>query len=187
MKLFLTDQKANFKKHLEFLKTKPVMTYDKSNLKEQITIAEIDTKIPFENLDLSFLFDYQIFPDNILTYLSEWGNENRKMKPGDTIVQQVHLPPIKSFSQKIIFGVKIREIIDEPNRKGYSYETLEGHVEKGISTFTIEQEENKIIFKIHSFSTPGNFLTKLLGPCLSVPYQSYCTAKAIDNVKRQIN
>ena len=67
------------------------------------------------------------------------------------------------------------------------YETLEGHVEKGISTFTIEKLEDKLIFKIQTFSAPGNFLTKLLGPVFSVPYQSYCTGNALENVERQID
>jgi uncharacterized protein (UPF0548 family) len=57
----------------------------------------------------------------------------------------------------------------------------------GESTFTIEKSgESKLFFKIHTFSKPGNFLTKLVGPFFSIPYQSYCTKKALENVKRQI-
>ena len=108
------------------------------------------------------------------------------MQPGDTIVQQVFIPPVKTFSQKLIFGVRIKEIIDEPAKKGFSYETLEGHVEKGISTFTVEQEGGKIIFKIQTFSGAGNFLSKLMGPVFSTPYQRFCTTKALENCKRQI-
>jgi uncharacterized protein (UPF0548 family) len=108
------------------------------------------------------------------------------MKAGDTIVQQVYLPPIQSFSQKIIFGVRISEIIDSDDRKGFSYETLEGHVEKGISIFTIEKLNDKPIFKIQTFSKPGNLLTRLMGPIFSIPYQKYCTKAALKNVKRQI-
>ncbi len=108
------------------------------------------------------------------------------MKVGDTIVQQVYIPPTKVFSQKIIFGVRINEIINEPARKGFSYETLEGHVEKGISTFTVEQQENNLIFKIQTYSTPGNILTKLIGLIFSIPYQTFCTKTALNNVKLQI-
>ena len=108
------------------------------------------------------------------------------MKIGDTIAQQVYIPPTKVFSQKIIFGVRINQIIDQTNRKGFSYETLEGHVEKGISTFTLEQVNNIITFNIQTFSTPGNILTKLLGPVFSVPYQTFCTKNALENVKRQL-
>lgn len=147
---------------------------------------KINTIKNFEQLNLDFLFDYKIFPDRIMTFKNEWTDENRKMKIGDTIAQQVYIPPTKIFSQKIIFGVRINEIIDQPNRKGFSYETLEGHVEKGISTFTVEQLDNKLIFKIHTYSTPGNILTKLLGPMFSVPYQTFCTKTALNNIKKQL-
>ncbi len=187
MKLYLSDQSANFNKHLNLLKTKAVMSYEIALLKESSSTKVIDIKIPFEKINIDPFFDYQIFPENILTSLPEWKMENRKMKSGDTIVQQVHIPPSKLFSQKLIFGVRIKEIITLENKKGYSYETLEGHVEKGISTFTIEKlENNKIIFKIHTLSIPGNTLSKLLGSCISVPYQNFCTAKALENIKQKL-
>ena len=186
MKIYLTDQKNKFKLHLDFLKDKKVMDYDKTLLKEKTTIIKINTSKNIDQLNLDFLFDYQIFPDNIMTFKNEWTDENRKMKIGDTIAQQVYIPPTKTFSQKIIFGVRINEVIDQENRKGFSYETLDGHVEKGISTFTVEQLDNKIVFKIQTYSTPGNILTKLLGPIFSVPYQTFCTNAALKNIKRQL-
>jgi hypothetical protein len=186
MKLFFSDQKNNLKSHLDFLKSSRVMTIDKTVLIEKTTSIVLNTSMSLHQLDLDFLFNYQIFPNYIMAFKTQWEDEKRKMKIGDTIVQQAYLPPIPSFSQKILFGVRISEIIDEPNRKGYSYETLEGHVEKGISTFTVEQNSNQLIFKIHTHSVPGNFLSKLFGPIFSIPYQSYCTMKALRNVKRFI-
>ncbi len=186
MKIYLTDQKYNFKQHLDFLKTKPVMNYDKALLKEKITTIDIKTNKKIDQFNLDFLFDYKIFPNNIMTFKEEWAEQGRKMRIGDTIVQQVHIPPTKSFSQKIIFGVRISGIIDQKDKKGFSYETLEGHVEKGVSTFTVEQLDDQLIFKIQTYSTPGNFLTKLLGPIFSIPYQTFCTKAALKNVKRQL-
>jgi hypothetical protein len=186
MKIYLTDQKNKFKQHLDFLKTKNVMTYDKTLLIEKITTIEIKTTKKIDQLNLDFLFDYQIFPDNIMTFHSQWTNEDRKMRIGDTIAQQVYIPPTKTFSKKIIFGVRVNEIIDQADKKGFSYETLEGHVEKGISTFTVEQLDNKLFFKVQTYSTPGHILTKLLGPIFSVPYQSFCTKTALKKVKLQL-
>lgn len=162
------------------------MDYDKNELSEKITTIDINTTKKLEQINLDFLFDYNIFPENIMTYKAQWSEENRSMNVGDTIAQQVYIPPIKAFSQKIIFGVRINEIISQAKRKGFSYETLEGHVEKGISTFTVEQLDNRLVFKIQTYSTPGNFLTRLLGPIFSVPYQAYCTNAALINVKRQL-
>jgi hypothetical protein len=160
------------------------MKYTKTTLKEKVTTIEIDCE--FSNINLDFFFNYEIFPDYILDSLCEWKSENRKMKVGDTIVQQAFLPPIKGLSQKMIFAVRISEIIDQPERKGFSYETVDGHVEKGISIFTIEKNIEKSIFKIHTFSKPGNVLTSLVGPIFSVPYQTFCTKKALNNVKDRI-
>lgn len=186
MKIYLTDQAHNFDKFLKQLMTKPTMTFDKTKLKEKTTTIDIKTDLTLEQLNLDFLFDYKIFPPNIMTFMTQWEQEKRKMKVGDTILQQVLIPPTKTISQKIVFGVRINSIIDETERKGFSYETIEGHVEKGESTFTIEKVAGGLIFKIKTFSEPGNLLTKLVGPIFTVPYQTYCTQKALENVKRQI-
>ena len=183
MRIYLTDQTRNFERHLNDLRKKSVMEYEINRLTEKVSTITIDT----DKVDHQSIFDYNIFPDHILTRLTEWNSENRKMKIGDTIVQQVFIPPTKNISQKIVFGVRICEIIDDQKKKGFSYETINGHVEKGISTFTLEQTtDKKVIFKIRTFSAPGNFLTKLLGPIFSRPYQKYSTEKALRNVKRQI-
>lgn len=187
MYIYLTDQTNKFPQHLDKLLRISVMTYDKEKLVEKVTTADIDTVKGFADLDLNFLFDYKIFPNKILTFITQWNFEQRTMKVGDTIVQQVYIPPFGQLSQKIIFGVRINEVINEPTRKGFSYETLSGHVEKGVSTFTVEQTaDKKIIFKVQTFSKPGNILTQLIGPIFSVPYQTYCTRQAINNVKRQL-
>jgi hypothetical protein len=186
MKIFLFDQKTRFNFHLNELKSSKVLVYNKLQLKEKKSSIEIETTKKIEEIDLKVLFEYSIFPSNILTFKSQWNHENRAMQKGDTIVQQIFLPPIKRFSQKIVVGVRINEIIHEDDKAGFSYETLEGHVEKGISTFIIEQNEGKLYFTIHTFSSPGNFLTKLLGPIFSQPYQRFCTKAALKNVKNQL-
>ena len=186
MKVYLINQHNRLHKHLENFKSKSVMKYDKSKLVEKITEIRIETKKSLNELNLDFFFHYNIFPSNILIYETQWNLENRTMNIGDTIVQQAFLPPIKRMSQKVIFAVRINQIINEEDKKGLSYETIEGHVEKGISIFTIEQEGDNLKFKIQTFSEPGNFLTKLFGPIITVPYQRYCTKKALAFVRDQI-
>jgi hypothetical protein len=187
MKIYLIDQSNKFPQHLQALKKASVMRYGKSELKEKVTFVTIDTSKQFSDLKTRFLFDYDIFPSNIMTYLTQWKHENRSMQVGDTIVQQAFIPPFRNLSQKIIFGVRINEIINEPTRIGFSYETLDGHVEKGISIFTVEQiDKMPIVFKVHTFSKPGNLLTQIIGPIFSVPYQTFCTRKGLSNVKQQL-
>lgn len=186
MRIYLTNQDQKLAAHLDALKRKPVMGYDRARLKKKTTTIKVDIADPFEGEGMRVLFGYRIFPEHIMTFLTQWDQERRSMQVGDTITQQVYLPPIQQFSQKIVFGVRISEIIDERERKGFSYETLEGHVERGISTFTLERLEDRVIFKIQTYSTPGNMLTRLVGPIFSVPYQAYCTKAALEHVKKQV-
>ncbi|RYD57727.1 MAG: DUF1990 family protein [Sphingobacteriales bacterium] len=162
------------------------MRYNADRLKEKTDTIGIPGVKALADINSDVLFNYNIFPANIMSYLTQWQAEHRAMLVGDTILQQVFVPPIKSFSQKIIFGVRISEIINDRNKKGFSYETLEGHVEKGISTFTLESATDGVVFKIHTLSSPGNLLTKLIGPVFSLPYQKYCTQKALQHVKKNI-
>lgn len=187
MKVYLTDQKEHFGKHLAFLKEKAIIAYDQKRLIERITTIDIVTQKKLTELSTTFLFDYNIFPEYIMAALCQWRSEKRSMCVGDTIAQQTYLPPFKYISQKIIMGVRINNIINESKRLGFSYETLEGHIEQGVSTFMIEElKEGQIIFKIHTFSRPHHILAKLVSHIFSTPYQAFCTNQALKNVKRQL-
>ena len=186
MRLYLSDQTKKFPQHLEFLQRQKVKPYDKEKLTEKTSIIPLDTTKKLHEIPADILFDYKIFPNNIMSYLTQWTFEKRQIQIGDTVVQQAYIPPFRHLSQKIIFGVRINNIINEPEKIGFSYETLEGHIEKGISIFTIETADQKMVFKIHTFSQPGTLLTKLIGPILSVPYQTFCTRQGLLNVKRQL-
>jgi uncharacterized protein (UPF0548 family) len=184
MDLYLTDQSKKFTMHLEHLCEKSILPYEKNKLKDKVSTIELSTTKNYENLDLDPLFNYQIFPHAIMTSFTQWQAEQRTLNVGDNIIQQVVIPPSEYFSLKLIFGVRIKEIINEATRKGFSYETLEGHVEKGISTFTIEKAaDNKIVFVIHTLSEPANTLSKLTAPLFALPYQNFCTRRALQNVK----
>lgn len=187
MKIYLFDQQKHFREHLEYFKSRPVMAYDKAKLPQKVMAIDINTPKTLSEIDLGFLFNYRIFPERIMHYKAQWEDEGRQMQVGDTIVQQAYLPPFRGFSQKLVFAVRISEIINEPDRRGFSYETIVGHAEKGISTFTLEQQAGKLIFKIQTCSATGNILSALVAPILSIPYQAYCTRQALEYVKRQIN
>jgi hypothetical protein len=187
MKIFLQDQHNDFERHLAALLDQPVMKYSKQLLPKKVSIIDLLKDKELNDISLDFFFNYSIFPSSIMTFMTQWSVEKRAMKLGDTILQQVFIPPFKYISQKIIFGVRINSMIDEKSRRGFSYETLHGHVERGESTFTIEETDKGLIFKIQTFSEPGNFFSKLVGPVFSFPYQAYCTKKALENVKEQID
>jgi hypothetical protein len=186
MKLYLRDQQNRFDDHITELASSSVMRFEKKKLPEKISSIKINLSQHLHDINLDFFFDYNIFPSSILTFKTQWRKENRKIKVGDTIVQQVFIPPFRTLSQKLIFGVRINRIINESHRRGFSYETLEGHVERGESTFVIEQHDNDLIFKIQTYSEPANAFVKIFGAWAAVPYQRYCTEQALKHVKQQI-
>jgi uncharacterized protein (UPF0548 family) len=185
MKIFISRQEKRFDTHLKELIGEGVILYDKSSLHEKTSTIELGI-FRLNDVDITALFTYNIFPPSIMTFQTQWQLENRTIQVNDNIVQQVFIPPLGKLSCKIIFGVRINRIIDEPNRKGFSYETLKGHVEKGESTFTIEKNGDHLIFKIQTFSVPANSIVRTFGSWLAIPYQTYCTKRALQNVKRQI-
>ncbi len=185
MKIYFTDQTPRLHTHLEALKAKPVRKYSKKELTEKKVSTLIQVAKPLKDLDLRFFFDYSVFPENLLTYLAQWQAERRNMQVGDTIVQQTFIPPIKSFSQKIVFGSRISEITDQPFKKSFSYETLQGHPERGINSFIFEEKEGGIFFSVHVYTTPGNLLTRLVGPFFTMPYVEYSIRQALAHVKQQ--
>lgn len=185
VQIFLFNQKTKFNTHLQRFKTKSIANYNKNSLIEKSNSIQISSAQNFEDLNFQLLWNYEIFPKHILDFASEWELDDRGMQVGDTIVQQIFMPPINNMSVKLICGVRIKQIFDELNLKGFSYETLEGHVERGISTFTIEKTAQGVFFKIHTFSEPANPLLKVFGPIFAEPYQTICTKEALKKVKYQ--
>src|SRR5688572_33158141 len=100
MKLYLTDQSKEFRSLLTNLISKPTMTFDKGKLTGKISTINISTDKRLHQIDLDFFFGYNIFPSNIMTFKTQWEQEKRKMKVGDTILQQATIPPTKFLSQK---------------------------------------------------------------------------------------
>lgn len=182
MNVSLFDQSKRLNTNLQALKSRKVEPYILSRLIEKRSEVSIPVKKEFKDFSFNFFFNYNIFPENILVHYSEWNLENRKIKNGDTIVQQIYFPPTKIFSQKIIVGVRIKDVNIESDLISFSYETLEGHIEKGISTFKVEQNGNNLIFSIHTFSQANNPLLRLISPIFSSPYQDFCTKAALNNM-----
>ncbi|MBA3827723.1 MAG: DUF1990 family protein [Taibaiella sp.] len=183
MLIYLNDQSAKLCKHLQKFQLLPVIPYNIGQLKEKKASISITCNEELKELSLNFLFDYLVFPDNILTACTQWAYEQRNMQTGDIIVQQIYFPPFKIISQKIVAGVRIKEIFKEDRLMGFSYETLQGHIEKGISSFLISKTNGYINFAIHTHSKPNNVILDLLSPLFSSPYQDYCTRKALQQMK----
>lgn len=79
MKLYLSDQADRFDELLKDLITRPTMRFDKDKLTEKVSTINVSLDKSLKDINIDFLFDYRIFPSNILTFKTQWGQEGRKI------------------------------------------------------------------------------------------------------------
>ncbi len=161
-----------------------------SNFSSVATLPEKTNKIalgcpaPISSYRTDFLFSYDIFPRFLMRAEPQWIREGRAMRVGDIIVQRAVLPPI-GFGLCAEFAVRISALFSEPSKLGFGYETLAGHLERGVSEFYFEQRSGELFFVIHTHSEPAHWLSRLGGGIFSLPYQRWCTQQALKHVKRR--
>ncbi len=187
MHLALRNQITQVSTWLPTYKALPLSYTDLSTMREKITTRHIQTPRPVTNLlacNLTFFFAYSVFPPHILQGYSEWHQGNREMRIGDIIIQQVALPPFP-LSIKCLFAVRILEICRAPEKVGFRYGTLQGHVEQGVSEFFFALQATTLSVNIHTFSQPGHLISRMAGPFFTRPYQQYCTNQALVYLEKQ--
>jgi hypothetical protein len=133
-----------------------------------------------------FLFAYNIFPRFLMRAEAQWIRERRTMRIGDIIVQRAVLPPI-GFGICAEFAVRISALIGEPSKLGFAYETLAGHLERGVSEFYFEERAGEILFVVHTHSEPAHWLSRLGREVFSLRYQRWCTQQALKHVKQRFH
>ncbi|MFC7456193.1 DUF1990 family protein [Brachybacterium sp. GCM10030267] len=56
-------------------------------------------------------------------------------------------------------------VIDEPDRRGFRYGTLEGHPESGIEEFTVcRAHDGTVTFRIEAVSRPARWYSRICAP-----------------------
>ena len=138
---------------------------------------------PIRRWQTDFLFDYLVFPKAIMRFEAQWKKEERKMEIGDVILQRAIMPPI-GFGLCLEFAVRVSAFIQEEKRLGFAYETLAGHAESGVSEFYFEERDGQLFFTIHTFSQPGHWTSRLGKHIFTLPYQRWCTHRALASVRR---
>lgn len=154
-------------------------------LPEKTSSIDLDLVGPLNELNTEAIFNYEIFPSNIMRFEAEWQKDGRRMSVGDIILQRAIFPPI-GMGLCIEFAVRISKIIREERKLGFTYETLKGHVERGTSEFYLEEKRGNIYFTIHTFSEPASWFGRLVKGFFTVPYQTWCTQQALKNVKTRL-
>jgi uncharacterized protein (UPF0548 family) len=185
MKISLTNQQAHLIRLLPEFKTLPLSYDAQTVLREKATSVVVPSGAAVTNLssyNFDFLFAYDIFPSHIMSFAAEWQHQGRTMQEGDVIVQQAFLPPLL-LSIKCVFAVRVLQIFREPTKVGFSYGTLRGHPEMGRSEFVFALRDGVIRATIHTYSSPGILLTRLVAPLVTLPYQRYCTHVGLQRLR----
>jgi Domain of unknown function (DUF1990) len=158
---------------------------DAQILPERTSSIDLGVTAPINKWCTDFLFDYQVFPLSIMRFEAEWQAQRRKMRVGDLILQRAVVPPI-GFGICMEFAVRICALIDDDRRLGFAYETLSGHVERGVSEFYFEDIKGSLSFTIHTYSEPGHWTARIAKKLITLPYQAWCTQRALKQVRGQI-
>ena len=183
MKYFLCDQKSKLVDYIFEFRSLPLSFEKIEGLPQKIFKTPVLSPInDLYQYDFSFLFRYQIFPSQILSFFGEWQLYNRNMQVGDIIIQQVKIPPLP-LSVKLIFGVKVLSVYQHKNKVGFSYGTLKGHPETGINEFSFFIQEDSLFAEVHTIAKPGLFLSRSLASIFTRPYVNFCNRRALQIMK----
>ena len=102
------------------------------------------------------LMRYQFYPHDVMSHVSDFGLWNRWVQAGDRIVQRIHL--FSFFGKRILDVVgmtEISQVILEPRRYGFTYVTVDTHVDQGEWSTCLEwREDNELILTVNAISRP---------------------------------
>ena len=77
-------------------------------------------------------------------------------------------------------------VVDEPDRIGFGYGTLDGHPESGEESFLLTREPDGIYFTLRAYSRPATWYTRLGGPAGRAA-QSFFGQRYANALKRLAN
>lgn len=102
------------------------------------------------------LMRYQFYPHHVMSHVSDFGLWNRWVQAGDRIVQRIHL--FSLFGKHILDVVgmtEVSQVILEPRRYGFTYVTVDTHIEQGEWSACLEwREDNELILTVKAISRP---------------------------------
>lgn len=95
------------------------------------------------------LLRYQLYPPSLMTHVSDFSRENRKMRVGDRVLQRIR------SSMRLLEGLTLNEVvevIDRPSRAGFTYIATEAHGEMGEFSVLVERRSDHLRLTIDTVS-----------------------------------
>lgn len=100
------------------------------------------------------------------------------VRPGSVVV--LGLGPSRLHLVAVRAPCRVTAVVDEPDRRGFTYGTLPGHPEAGEESFVLERRaDGSAQFLIAAYSRPATRLARLAGP-LGSATQRYLTSRYLD-------
>lgn len=103
------------------------------------------------------LMRYQFYPHDVLNHVSDFGLWNRWVQEGDRIVQRIHL--LQLFGKPVLDVIGMNEVcqvVTEPRRYGFTYVTVDTHVEQGEwAAHVAWREDGEVVLTVKSISRPA--------------------------------
>lgn len=162
----------NYKERLQTKSDESVKGYDNDHHFEQVGKGEQD----WENAK-EVLLSWKHFP-------SKWTkiyDFNESVEVGNEVAVTFLL-----FGIWWINSARVVYKIDEPNRFGFAYGTLEGHVESGEEIFLLERDaDGHVFYHIKAFSKPAYWFVRLGYP-LARRYQKKFVRESMAEVRNMV-
>lgn len=106
------------------------------------------------------------------------------VRPGSVVVLGLGVGPSSWQRLMLRAPCRVTAVVNEPDRRGFTYGTLPGHPEAGEESFVLERRsDGSAQFVITAFSRPATALTRLAGP-LGTAVQRYVTSRYFDALLR---
>ena len=118
---------------------------------------------------------YDIFPATRME--KKINSADGRIQLDAVIVQRAFVGPFA-----LEMAVRVTEIIDEPHRFGFVYETLEGHAERGRERFLMREDPGGFTMVIEAWSTPGWLVARSVAP-FSRFVQKRATREALEHME----
>ncbi|MGA4670134.1 DUF1990 family protein [Propionibacteriaceae bacterium Y1923] len=64
----------------------------------------------------------------------------------------------------VVAPCRVVEVLDEPDRRGFTYRALPGHPEAGVERFVVVRDGSGVWFRIEAASAPATWWARLGGP-----------------------
>lgn len=121
-----------------------------------VTLGSDSTSALFDRA-ANALMRYRFYPADVMRAISDFGLENRWVRPGDRLVQRLHIFRLRDMPLlDVVTMNEITAVVDESRRKGFTYSTTQCHAEQGEWSALINwQASGEVTLKMHAISRPG--------------------------------